>query len=63
MKYYVHIRADEVAADLWAQHAPAADSDKDGLGTILGTTEPGTVQNEKKGPEQSCSKPLSSNDF
>ena len=59
MAYYVDMDVDEVAAGLWAQHKPEAGPEKDGLGTVLGTAEPSAAQNEEKGPEQRCSKPLS----
>ena len=44
MRYYVHFKSDEMAADLWAQHRQGAGQERDGLGTTLGTSEQVEVQ-------------------
>jgi len=38
MRYYVEMDADDVAADLWTQHAVESEPTGGGLGTILGTS-------------------------
>ena len=43
MKFYVSIRSDEVATGLWAQHE--SEYQKDGLGTVLGTS--GQVEDQR----------------
>jgi integrase len=39
MRYYVHFKSDEMAADLWAQHRQEAGHKNGLLGTTLGTSE------------------------
>ena len=63
MDYYVEMDADEVAADLWAEHQPESQRENDDLGTSLGTTRQIEGQAEDDGFEWSGSISLSGNDF
>jgi len=63
MDYYVEMDADEVAADLWAQHQPELQRENDDLGTSLGTTRQTEDQAIDDGFEGSGSISLSDNDF
>ncbi len=63
MRYYVEMDADDVAADLWAQHSPAPGSEKGGLGTVLGTAGREGTDEASSAVEPDCSNSLSDKDF
>lgn len=63
MRFYVEMDADDVAADLWAQHEAEVGQEIAGLGPVFGTIDHSETLEEKGGCKQGRPKPLSNNDF